>query len=314
MTDDFPASDDLSQVIAAAPRSSLPTDAAFVRIREQGTGVVESCPKCRGTGSFISYSGRVLGPCFACKGKGKKTFQNAAPVRAANREKVQARKERAAKTNWEMFVERFPAEAEVLTKGIAQTFGDGRWNTICADIKGKVEKYGDLHEGTMAMLGRAVARAAERAAQKAQTTVQQQERVAGIDVANIVDCFVRAQEAGLKRFTLRFDGAHFQVDRTDPALIWVSASGYGSAKYGRIQGGVFKPGRDATDAVIAQIAQISKDPMAAAMAYAQITSSCSVCGRHLENQDSVDAGIGPVCAGRINRPGLKFVEVKEGDF
>jgi hypothetical protein len=40
-----------------------------------------------------------------------------------------------------------------------------------------------------------------------------------------------------------------------------------------------------------------------------------VCGKFLKNQDSVDAGMGPICAGRINRPGLKFVEVKPGvDF
>jgi uncharacterized protein DUF6011 len=28
----------------------------------------QPCPKCNGTGQFISYSGRVVGGCFACKG------------------------------------------------------------------------------------------------------------------------------------------------------------------------------------------------------------------------------------------------------
>jgi hypothetical protein len=130
-----------------------------------------------------------------------------------------------------------------------------------------------------------------------------------MDVSRIVDAFQRAQEAGLKRFTLRFEGIHFQVDRNDPTLIWISEGGYGTAKYGRISQGAFRPGRDVNPAVIARILLIAADPMAAAIAYAQVTSSCSVCGRHLENQDSVDAGIGPVCAGRINRPGLKFERV-----
>src|SRR5262245_51692353 len=95
MTDDFfPASDDLSQVISAAPRQGLPQDPQLARIRDQQTGVVEPCPKCRGTGRFVGYTGRLLGPCFACKGAGKKTFANTAPVRAANRQKAADRKAR----------------------------------------------------------------------------------------------------------------------------------------------------------------------------------------------------------------------------
>jgi hypothetical protein len=30
------------------------------------------CTKCNGSGNFIGYTGRVVGPCFACKGKGVK--------------------------------------------------------------------------------------------------------------------------------------------------------------------------------------------------------------------------------------------------
>lgn len=30
------------------------------------------CEKCNGSGKFIGYTGRVVGPCFACKGKGVK--------------------------------------------------------------------------------------------------------------------------------------------------------------------------------------------------------------------------------------------------
>ena len=301
--------DDLGALAAAPKRDSLPQDETFVRIRETVPETVENCPKCRGTGMW-----RPGYPCFGCKGKGKLTFKSSKETRMANRQKAADRKVRQQAGNWQAFVEQHPALAQVLTDGIAQTWGDGRWNGICADIKGKVEKYGDLHQGTMDMLQRSADRAAARAAQRATVTAEQQERVAGVDVANIADCFQRAQEAGLKRFTLRFDGVHFQVDRRDPSLIWISKAGYGTAKYGRIQGGVYKPGRDVTAEVIAQVAEISRDPMAAAMAYAQLTSECSVCGRHLENQDSVDAGIGPVCAGRINRPGLKFVEVDKGSF
>lgn len=289
-------------------------DEGFARIRATVPEFTDTCPKCHGRGTFMSYTGRPLGRCFACKGKGSKTFKTSSADRARAREAAAQRKVNVAQENWDEFVRNFPAESDVLVTGIAQTWGDGRWNDICRDIKGKVEKYGDLHAATMAMLGRAVERAAARAAQKAQVAQERQQAVAGVNVANIVDCFQRAQEAGLKRFSLRFDGVYFESDRRDPTLIWVSQGGYGTAKYGRVQGGEFKPGRDINAEVIARIELISADPMAAAKAYAQLTSSCSVCGRHLENQDSVDAGIGPICAGRINRPGLKFVEVDKSDF
>lgn len=319
---DFDKGDDLSDFFGDGAPKTLPTDESFARIRAHGTGEVPAapsfkvpCKKCGGSGVFRGWSGRQVGPCFTCKGKGffdRKT----SPVKlAASRERAQERKVATIANNWTTFTERFPAEAAVLTKGIAQTWGDGQWNTICSDIKGKVEKYGDLHEGTMAMLGRAVARDVERAAKKAETTAEVAKATAGIDVANIAALFRNAREAGLKRFTLRFADAHFQADKNDPALIWISKAGYGSEKYGRIVGETYKPGYHVNADVLARIAEISKDPMAAAKAYAQETSSCSVCGRHLENQVSVEEGIGPICAGRLNhKPGAKFVPVAEGDF
>lgn len=42
----------------------------------------EPCAKCRGTGRFITYSGRPCGPCFACKGAGKKVFKTSSEQRA----------------------------------------------------------------------------------------------------------------------------------------------------------------------------------------------------------------------------------------
>lgn len=311
LDDIFPA----SETPVSAPRA-LPQGNEWDRIRALdgqapvAKPFVEKCSKCRGTGRFISYSGRALGPCFACKGKGEKSFATAPTVRAAARERAAAQ----PANRWDAFKAAHPAEAAFLETKTNDARCPEGYREILTSFVGAIRKYGELTGKQMAVVQRGVEREEEFRAKRAAGAQQQQERVAGIDVVNLADCFQRAHEAGLKRFTLRFADAHFQVDRNDPTLIWVSQGGYGTAKYGRIQGGVFKPGRDATAEVLERIATISKDPMAAAAAFAQITSSCSVCGRHLENQDSVDAGIGPVCAGRLNRPGLKFVPVSEGEF
>ena len=50
----------------------------------------ENCPNCRGTGSFIGRSGRVLGSCFKCNGTGKLVFKTTRTERNAARVKREA--------------------------------------------------------------------------------------------------------------------------------------------------------------------------------------------------------------------------------
>lgn len=44
---------------------------------------------------------------------------------------------------------------------------------------------------------------------------------------------------------------------------------------------------------------IAADPSAASMAFGKEIKACGVCGRALTDQDSRDAGIGPVCRGKL---------------
>lgn len=45
-----------------------------------------------------------------------------------------------------------------------------------------------------------------------------------------------------------------------------------------------------------ELKKILADPMAAMAAYGHLTNTCGVCGRMLEDEESVERGIGPVCA------------------
>lgn len=76
---------------------------------------------------------------------------------------------------------------------------------------------------------------------------------------------------------------------------WVfvrDAAEYGNARrYGKQAPGATYVG-DITD----ELAAIMADPKAAAIAYGRLVGRCGVCHRNLENEDSVAAGIGPVCA------------------
>ena len=52
-------------------------------------------------------------------------------------------------------------------------------------------------------------------------------------------------------------------------------------------------------AVQDQLAAIIADPLEAMVAYGKLTGTCGKCGRILEDEESVAAGIGPICASKM---------------
>lgn len=74
--------------------------------------------------------------------------------------------------------------------------------------------------------------------------------------------------------------------------------GYGQ-RYGKQA-----PGRSYIGDVEDILARIIADPTNALAAYGQLVGSCGICGRRLEDQDSIDRGIGPVCFGKLSKDGV----------
>lgn len=73
------------------------------------------------------------------------------------------------------------------------------------------------------------------------------------------------------------------------------AAEYGSGqRYGRQQ-----PGSLYSGAVVEPLRAILADPAAASAAYGRLVGRCGVCSRRLEDEQSVERGIGPVCAQRL---------------
>lgn len=79
-------------------------------------------------------------------------------------------------------------------------------------------------------------------------------------------------------------------------FIFVSdGAAYGSARrYGKQA-----PGKGYEGMIRDELRTIAADPEAASAAYGKLTGHCGVCGRVLENEESVARGIGPICAGRM---------------
>jgi hypothetical protein len=251
---------------------------------------IENCPKCRGTGSFTSWSGRHLGPCFACKGKGKNEFKTSTADRARARQGAADRKLSKEAQQIEDFKATHPAEFAWIQANPNFDFAKAMFDAL--------RKWGSLTEKQLDAVRKCVAREEARKAERAA-------RIAAaptVDTSAIEAAFATARQAaaddreGIKWLALRLDGFKFSDAPAKgqwAAAIFVKE---GETKLGRISGGKFTRSFACDDATEARIVAAIADPAAAAKAHGQRTGECSVCGRELTNADSRKLGIGPICA------------------
>jgi len=243
----------------------------------------EPCPKCRGTGNFIGYSGRVVGPCFTCKGEGKRTFAADAATRGKARERRIEKKAAA-------IVDFATAHPDVVAwiNSSAETF------PFAKAMQEAVIKYGSLTDNQLAACQRCLAaRDKSRAEAKAR-----QDNAAAINVEKIEQAFATARGNGLKRTILRLDSFVFKpaaAHSKNAGAIYVTE---GDLYLGKIIGGKFTRSRECTAEHEARIIAVAADPAKAAVAYGKLTSSCSCCGLELTDPDSIARGIGPICAAK----------------
>lgn len=250
----------------------------------------EPCPKCRGTGRFVSFSGRTLGDCFTCKGE--RQFKTNAADRAQNRAKAAERKATKAEQALADFAAQHPAEWRWIEASRA-TFD------FAQSMYTSIQGYGALTERQLAACTSAAAKAAARAADRAAAQTARLEAAPVVSMDKLMKAFASANGAGLKSPKLRVAGLEIKPAKatsTNAGYLYVMA---GETYLGKISPeGKFLRGRDCTDANEAQLLAVAADPLAAAVAYGRQTGTCSCCGRELTNKVSIELGIGPICLAR----------------
>ena len=244
----------------------------------------EPCRKCGGSGVFRGFSGRSFGACFACKGKGKKTFKTAPATRAkAAVARVAASERKAAETA------DAAAEYRAANADIAAWLDNAGTFEFALSLRDSLAKYGSLTENQAAAARRCIAKRAEKAA----------ERVASapvVEVSALEKAFATATANGLKRIKMRVAGfavTPAKATSKNPGALYVKA---GSEYLGKISGGRFFAVAACDDATKAKVVAVVSDPLNAAKAYGIETGSCSCCGRELTDPVSIANGIGPICA------------------
>lgn len=257
--------------------------------RAVGPAHIEKCPSCRGTGQFVSWSGRVVGQCFKCKGKGERTFRSNAADRAQNRAKAAERKASKAEQALADFAAQHPSEAAWI-EGARGNFD------FAQSMHDAIQKFGSLTERQLAACTSAAAKNAARQTERAAAV----EAAPAIDMAKIEAAFAAARGNGLKSLKLRIGELVISPAKATSAnagALYVKSKGSfdNSTYFGKIMGGKFLKSRDCDAATEALIISTATNPLAAAIAYGKATGICSCCGRELTNKVSIDLGIGPIC-------------------
>lgn len=288
--------DDLEDIFGAyVPGEKINTDLARAqRFKMQHE---EPCRACRGSGKFVSYSGRTVGDCFKCKGSGKLVFSTSLGEREKAKAQRDARKAREAVANGEQataWLEANPVEAEWLRRPVTGDF------TFHADMLAALVKYGSLTEKQEAAVRNG---AAKSAARKAQWVAEKATREAGAPVLTMDKIRAGFDSASqhLKRPKLRIADIQFSLapatGRNAGAIYVVRVSD--DIYLGKItQDDKFITSRDCTSTDSETVASVAADPAAAASAHGHNYGQCSCCGRELTNAESVSRGIGPICAER----------------
>ena len=257
----------------------------------------EKCPDCRGSGVFRSYTGRVVGDCFKCKGKGVRRFKTTAEQREKARKAAAAKREQQAAEAYASAVAWLaanPAERDWLLEGKLRGFD------FAISMYDALQKYGHFTERQEAAVRNAAAKSAARKAQWAAEKAAREEGAAVLSMAKIREGFANAIQH-LKRPKLRIADVQFSLapahGRNAGCIYVVRASD--DTYLGKITPeNKFLTSRDCTQTDSDTVARVAADPAAAAEAHGHQYGQCSCCGRELTNPESVARGIGPICADR----------------
>lgn len=162
------------------------------------------------------------------------------------------------------------------------------WSDFAASLHASLVKWKTLTAKQLAAAQGMRAKVAAR--QEAKTSAA----AVTLDLSPIKAMFDRAVTAGLKTPTYRADG--LTISRApdtgrNPGALYVKR---GSDYMGKIVGTSYSGQPE----VLPTLQAIAVNPLEAAVAYGRKTGTCSCCGRHLDNPESVALGIGPICRGK----------------
>lgn len=253
---------------------------------------VEPCPGCRGSGVFRGYSGRLIGNCFKCKGTGKVEFKSSQLERQKRAEYADKVKQRKAITLAEKraaWIEQNPAEYKWLLDNYQS------WE-FATSLHEALTKYGALTDGQIGAVRRCIQKNAERTAER---TAQRAAAVANaptVSIQAIETAFAHAMSRGIKRPKVRLGDFKLSVAPATGANAGAVYVKRGEEYLGKIKDGRFVKAWACNEVTEAEVVELCSNPAENAVAYGRRTGRCAICSKELTVGESIDRGIGPICA------------------
>lgn len=177
-------------------------------------------------------------------------------------------------------------------EALAEWLATQTWSEFAISLATQYRQRGSLSprqvEAARSMKAKADAREAARKADKPET---------GLDLSNLPSGMY-AVPGGDTRLKVRVSRSRnaSASGRYPAGTIFVNDdAAYGARKMYGSQ----KPGEAYKGDIVEALTIIAADPKAAVMAYGRLVGVCGACGRRLEDEASIEAGIGPVCAAKF---------------
>jgi hypothetical protein len=303
-------------------------------------GFVEDCPKCRGTGSWSMTHGHGRtgmyndGRCSKCNGKGKLTFKTAPEARARARASAAERKVRKAEEVKLAFWSACHNDVADWLKNNRES------NQFAMDLCNQGEKWGQLSEKQIAAIRKNIAREDDAKVMVEKFAKEEPAVYAWlISETENGNEFAGSLLQGLRRYGHLTGGQMSAVKRNlhkvsnvkESAMDISSLKGYYAVPNGdtRLKICVRKPGKNSNwygwtfvddgaaygrrrtygkqapdgmyqGSIQEELQAILDNPFEAQVAYGHLTGTCGMCGRQLEDEQSIEAGIGPICASKYS--------------
>jgi hypothetical protein len=240
------------------------------------------CGQCAGTGI---YSGvrvhQEKRECFACRGKG---YFKTDPRKLARARQLRAEKKQNAIET---------AQAHNQSSNIySQVCDMASWNALAASLFEQHNAGRIWSEKQIQAVQLMIERMEIRRAERNQAAMQ-------VDLSPIAKLFETAKSSGYKRPVFRAEGLSISLapdTGNNAGALYVKTE---SGDYiGKVVNAQFYGTSASTDEHRAALNVIASNPREAAIRYGRQTGRCACCGRLLSNKQSIELGIGPICANK----------------
>lgn len=247
-----------------------------------------SCVECGGNGKWSGGTNRYGNSnCLSCKGRGYFVTSS------DHRSKLKTQRVARQVANKEAIKSDFISENKGLIEGLQAM----QWHSKASSLLEGFAQYGSLTEKQISFARMILAGQAERDAKRASADKAPKAKV---DLARVEEIFATAKASGKKFPKLRLDGMVLSLagpnSRNAGAIYVKSGPSFEDDYFGKVIGGEFHKARTAPDSVTKALQILSADPLSSAVAYGRTTGVCACCGRELTKKESIDRGIGPICA------------------